>query len=124
VHAAVLICVKTAAILGAILALGPLKEEDYMRLVKVSMERKDHLIGITGKTMNIRDLQKVEECVHSSQVGASSGSKRTSDASSRLLRQRSVGQPQEKQTGVSLEDKCSMFRAYRSKYTSTSERGF
>jgi hypothetical protein len=32
VHAAVLICVKTAAILGAVLALGPLKEEDYMRL--------------------------------------------------------------------------------------------
>ncbi len=30
VHAAVLICVKTAAILGAVLALGPLKEEDYM----------------------------------------------------------------------------------------------
>jgi len=48
VHAAALICVKTAAILGAVLALGPLKEEDYMRLVKVSMERKDHLVGITG----------------------------------------------------------------------------
>ena len=46
VHAAVLICVKTAAILGAVLALGPLKEEDYMRLVKVSLERKDHLVGI------------------------------------------------------------------------------
>ncbi|TME02405.1 MAG: hypothetical protein E6I80_20165 [Chloroflexi bacterium] len=27
VHAAVLICVKTAAILGAVLALGPLKED-------------------------------------------------------------------------------------------------
>jgi len=48
VHAAVLICVKTAAILGAVLALGTLKEEDYMRLVKVSLERKDHLVGITG----------------------------------------------------------------------------
>src|SRR5207248_4413895 len=48
VHAAVLICVRTAAILGAVLALGPLKEEDYMRLVKVSMERKDHLVGING----------------------------------------------------------------------------
>jgi hypothetical protein len=48
VHAAVLVCVKTAAILGAILALGPLKEEDYMRLVKVCLERKDHLVGITG----------------------------------------------------------------------------
>jgi hypothetical protein len=48
VHAAVLICVKAAAILGAVLALGPLKEEDYMRLVKVSMERKDHLVGING----------------------------------------------------------------------------
>src|SRR5437763_12158577 len=39
---------KTAAILGAVLALGSLKEEDYMRLVKVSLERKDHLVGITG----------------------------------------------------------------------------
>ena len=48
VHAAVLICVKTAAILGAVLALGTLKEEDYMRLVKVCLERKDHLVGITG----------------------------------------------------------------------------
>lgn len=48
VHAAVLICVKTGAILGAVLALGPLKEEDYMRLVKVSLERKDHLVGING----------------------------------------------------------------------------
>jgi len=45
VHAAVLVCVKTAAILGAVLALGPLKEEDYMRLVKLSLERKDHLVG-------------------------------------------------------------------------------
>jgi transposase len=46
-HAAVLVCVKTAAILGAVLALGPLKEEDYMRLVKQSLERKDRLVGIT-----------------------------------------------------------------------------
>ncbi|GHO88585.1 hypothetical protein [Dictyobacter formicarum] len=29
VHAAVLICVKTAAILGVVQALWPLKEEDY-----------------------------------------------------------------------------------------------
>jgi hypothetical protein len=48
VHAAVLMCVKTAAILGAVLALGPLKEEDYMRLVKQSMERKDHLVTLSG----------------------------------------------------------------------------
>ena len=48
VHAAVLVCVKTAAILGAILSLGPLKEEDYMRLVKQSLERKDHLVGLAG----------------------------------------------------------------------------
>jgi hypothetical protein len=48
VHAAVLIWVKTAAILGAVLALGPLKEEDYMRLVKVSLERKEQLVGING----------------------------------------------------------------------------
>ena len=41
VHAAVLVCVKTAAILGAVLSLGPLKEEDYMRLVKQSLEGKD-----------------------------------------------------------------------------------
>jgi len=48
VHAAVLMCVKTAAILGAVLALGPLKEEDYMRLVKQCLERKDHLVGTNG----------------------------------------------------------------------------
>jgi hypothetical protein len=48
VHAAVLICAKTAAILGAVLALGPLKEEDYMRLVKVSLERKDRLVTLSG----------------------------------------------------------------------------
>ena len=48
VHAAVLICVKTAAILGAVLALGPLSEEDYMRLVKQALEPKDRLVGITG----------------------------------------------------------------------------
>src|SRR5947207_10296416 len=48
VHAAVLICVKTATILGAVLALGSFKEEDYMRLVKQSMERKDHLVTRSG----------------------------------------------------------------------------
>ena len=48
VHAAVLVCVKTAAILGAILALGPLKEEDYMRLLKQSIEPKDRLVGLAG----------------------------------------------------------------------------
>jgi transposase len=42
-HAAVLICVKTAAILGAILALDQLKEEDYMRLIKQTLEPKDRL---------------------------------------------------------------------------------
>jgi len=48
VHAAVLICVKTAAILGAILSLGPLKEEDYMRLVRQALEPKDRLVGLAG----------------------------------------------------------------------------
>ncbi len=48
VHAAVLVCVKTAAILGAVLSLGSLKEEDYMRLVKLSLERKEHLVGLAG----------------------------------------------------------------------------
>jgi transposase len=43
VHGAVLICVKTAAILGAVLALDSLKEEDYMRLVKQTLEPKDRL---------------------------------------------------------------------------------
>ncbi len=42
-HGAVLICVKTAAILGAVLSLDSLKEEDYMRLVKMSLESKDRL---------------------------------------------------------------------------------
>ncbi|MFL5658786.1 MAG: hypothetical protein ACJ8CB_31960 [Ktedonobacteraceae bacterium] len=45
VHAAVLVCVKTAAILGAVLTLGPLKEEDYMRLLKQALEPKDRLVG-------------------------------------------------------------------------------
>ncbi len=48
VHAAVLICVKTAAIMGAVLALGPLKEEDYMRLVKMALEPKDRLVLQVG----------------------------------------------------------------------------
>jgi hypothetical protein len=48
VHAAVLVCVKTAAILGAVLSLGPLKEEEYMRLVKMALEPKDELVVRTG----------------------------------------------------------------------------
>ena len=48
VHAAALICVKTTAILGAILSLGPLKEEDYMRLVRQALEPKDRLVGLAG----------------------------------------------------------------------------
>jgi transposase len=48
VHAAVLICVKTAAIMSAVLALGPLKEEDYMRLVKMALEPKDRLVLQAG----------------------------------------------------------------------------
>jgi hypothetical protein len=48
VHAAVLVCVKTAAILGAVLALGPLKEEEYMRLVKQALEPKEHVVGLAG----------------------------------------------------------------------------
>ena len=47
-HAAVLVCVKTAALLGAVLALGPLKEEDYMRLVKQALEPKEPLVGLAG----------------------------------------------------------------------------
>jgi hypothetical protein len=43
VHAAVLICVKTAAILGAVVSLDTLREEDYMRLVKQTLESKDRL---------------------------------------------------------------------------------
>jgi hypothetical protein len=46
VHAAVLICVKTAAIMGAVLALDSLTEEDYMRLVKQSLEPKDRLTAL------------------------------------------------------------------------------
>ena len=44
IHAAVLVCVKTAAIMSAVLALGPLKEEDYMRLIKGALEPKDRLV--------------------------------------------------------------------------------
>ena len=48
VHAAVLVCVKTAAILSAVLSLGPLKEEDYMRLLKQALEPKDRLVLQAG----------------------------------------------------------------------------
>jgi hypothetical protein len=48
IHAAALICVKTAAIMGAVLALGSLKEEDYMRLLKMALESKDRLVLQTG----------------------------------------------------------------------------
>jgi hypothetical protein len=48
VHAAVLVCVKTAAIMGAVLALGPLKEEDYMRLVKMALEPKEPQVVRAG----------------------------------------------------------------------------
>ncbi len=48
VHGAVLVCVKTAAILGAVISLGQLKEEDYMRLLKQVLERKDRLVARAG----------------------------------------------------------------------------
>ncbi len=48
VHAAVLVCVKTAAIMSAVIALGPLKEEDYMRLLKMALEPKDRLVLQAG----------------------------------------------------------------------------
>jgi transposase len=48
IHAAVLVCVKTAAIMSAVLALGPLAEEDYMRLIKGALEPKDRLVLQTG----------------------------------------------------------------------------
>lgn len=46
VHAAVLICVKTAAILGMVVALDTLTEEDYMRLIKQAIEPKDRLTAL------------------------------------------------------------------------------
>jgi transposase len=48
IHAAVLVCVKTAAIMSAVIGLGPLAEEDYMRLVKMALEPKDRLVLATG----------------------------------------------------------------------------
>ena len=48
IHAAVLVCVKTAAIMSAVIALGPLAEEDYMRLVKGMLEPKDRLVLKAG----------------------------------------------------------------------------
>src|SRR2546423_1251197 len=47
-QAAGLVGVKTAAILGAALSLGPLKEEDYMRLLKQAVEPKDRLVLQAG----------------------------------------------------------------------------
>jgi hypothetical protein len=48
IHAAVLVCVKTAAIMSAVIALGPLTEEDYMRLIKGALEPKDRLVLQAG----------------------------------------------------------------------------
>jgi hypothetical protein len=48
VHAAVLICAKTAAILGAVLSPRSLTEEDYMRLLKQCMEPKDAIAARAG----------------------------------------------------------------------------
>ena len=48
VHAAVLICVKTAAIMSAVVTLGPLAEEDYMRLIKMALEPKDRIVLAAG----------------------------------------------------------------------------
>ncbi len=48
IHAAVLVCVKTAAIMGAVIALGPMAEEDYMRLLKMALEPKDRLVLQSG----------------------------------------------------------------------------
>ncbi len=48
VHAAVLVCVKTAAIMSAVISLGPLAEEDYMRLLKMALEPKDRLVLTAG----------------------------------------------------------------------------
>jgi hypothetical protein len=46
VHGAVLVCVKTAAILGAVLSFDSLKEQDYMRLIKQALEPKDRLVTL------------------------------------------------------------------------------
>ena len=48
IHAAVLVCVKTAAIMSAVITLGPLSEEDYMRLIKGALEPKDRLVLQAG----------------------------------------------------------------------------
>ena len=48
VQAAVLVCVKTAAIMGAVIALGPLAEEDDMPLLKMTLEPKDRLVLAAG----------------------------------------------------------------------------
>jgi transposase len=48
VHAAVLVCVKTAAIMSAVITVGPLAEEDYMRLIKGALEPKDRLVLQAG----------------------------------------------------------------------------
>jgi len=48
IHAAVLVGVKTAAIMSAVITVGPLAEEDYMRLIKGALEPKDRLVLQAG----------------------------------------------------------------------------
>ena len=50
VHAAVLMCVKTAAILAGVLSLDVLRAEDYLRLVRQALEPKDRLVELAGCT--------------------------------------------------------------------------
>jgi hypothetical protein len=64
IHAAVLVCVKTAAIMGAVLALGPMAEEDYMRLLKMALEPKDRLVLQAGCQHNWPISGKPETIFH------------------------------------------------------------
>ena len=48
VWGAVIVCVKTGALLGAVLSPAELVEEDYMRLLKQAIEPKDRLVERVG----------------------------------------------------------------------------
>jgi hypothetical protein len=48
IHGAALICVKTGAVLSAVVSPKHLTEDDYMRLIKQGMEAKDRLLKLYG----------------------------------------------------------------------------
>ncbi len=93
--AAVLVCVKTAAIMSAVIALGPLAEEDYMRLFPCSnhfcKKHEEHAIRFVTDG----------SCGVPAQDNQLLAKKRVSATSSNLFLARSISVPTMREVAVS-----------------------